>query len=333
MSDDLPYRARLESCTLCQLDCRDCYMRLSENGYCGVGAGYLKFNDFKKFIEDNPFVEEIELSNDGEIFLNPDLLKILEYAHAKGVRLTARAGVNFNLVSEEVLEALVRCEVLEMTVSIDGSSQKAYSWYRRGGDFEKVIANVKKLNGYKNKYGLHHPVLRWKYIILPSTCTVKEIERAKKMAAELGMEMQFDKDYHSFVPDNVAEVEKATGLIYQQSPDATHYDRHYYYPCFALWIEPQIGWDGRFLGCCNNHGKNFGGNVFEMGLENYLKSDVVTRAKKMLMGGEVAEDLPCGNFGDGNVCWYYKVMAQENDFIKQEEIDRVIMYTKGLSRR
>ena len=49
----------------------------------------------------------IELSNWGEIFLNPDLPNILAYSYQKSVALTASNGVNLPTVKPEVLEAVV----------------------------------------------------------------------------------------------------------------------------------------------------------------------------------------------------------------------------------
>ncbi len=56
-------------------------------------------------MDENPWVRRIELSNYGEMFLNPDLLSMLQYAHARGVSLSANNGVNLNSVGEDVLEA------------------------------------------------------------------------------------------------------------------------------------------------------------------------------------------------------------------------------------
>ena len=35
----------------------------------------------------NPLLEQVEISNYGEVFLNPQLLPILEYAHQKNVAI------------------------------------------------------------------------------------------------------------------------------------------------------------------------------------------------------------------------------------------------------
>ncbi len=76
----------MEACTLCQLNCPACWFRVDEYGIKKKNHtffGYLKFDDFKNFVDDNPQIESIELSNNGEIFLNPELNKIIEYAYKK----------------------------------------------------------------------------------------------------------------------------------------------------------------------------------------------------------------------------------------------------------
>ncbi len=49
-----PKFIRLELSTVCQLNCRECYMRKGNYGV--VGKGYLKFEQFKQFIEENPLI-------------------------------------------------------------------------------------------------------------------------------------------------------------------------------------------------------------------------------------------------------------------------------------
>ncbi len=42
-----------------------------------VGTGVLKLGNFKRFLELSPEIREVEFSNFGEIFLNPELQEIL----------------------------------------------------------------------------------------------------------------------------------------------------------------------------------------------------------------------------------------------------------------
>ncbi|MDR0230713.1 MAG: radical SAM protein [Dysgonamonadaceae bacterium] len=315
----LPTRVRIDASSLCQLNCRGCFMR--KLNYGNRGKGYLKFDDFAKFTKKNAFVKEIELSNQGEIFLNPDLLEIIKYSHSKKINLSAYNGVNFNTVSDEVLEALVKYQFHGITVAIDGASQEIYSWYRRNGDFNKVIDNVKKLNEYKEKYNSSHPLVYWQYVVLESNQTESEIREAKKMAKELNCEISFIKDLEGFIPDDIEMIERETKLCYENKELRQSLSDKRVLACIQLWKVPQINYDGRLFGCCFNLDKDFGLNIFELGLEKSLNSKIIKNTKKMLTGGKICEESPCKD------CWLYKKIANENNFITKKEIkERIDVY-------
>lgn len=316
----VPRKVRLEFCSLCQLDCRDCFMRRRPNEAAEVGLGYLSFANFKRFIALNPEVEIMEVSNSGEIFLNPDLEKIIEYAHQKNITLTAYNGVNFNTVSESILESLVKYKFYGLTLSIDGSDQKSYVKYRKGGNFEQVLSNLRRLYEYKQRYQSYLPLVKWKYVIFPGNDSKETIVRAKHLAEQLGMEIQFDKDYTGFVPEDLEMIERETGLIYGVAPENFEkeltFARDDYFPCFALWHTPQINWDGRVFGCCINHQRSFSGNLFEMSLKDYLNAPEMMATRAMLMGGEERPDVFC------KFCNLYRGMLERQDFIKEEELKK-----------
>ncbi|MGB3863443.1 MAG: hypothetical protein WA915_15295, partial [Candidatus Aminicenantaceae bacterium] len=97
---------RLEASSLCQLRCQVCPLAQGKTGI--VGRGYLRFSDFQRFVEQNTRIRNIELSNYGEIFLNPELKDIITFAHSKNINLTALNGVNLNEVNDDILETLVK---------------------------------------------------------------------------------------------------------------------------------------------------------------------------------------------------------------------------------
>jgi MoaA/NifB/PqqE/SkfB family radical SAM enzyme len=286
-------------------------------GETAVGTGYLKYADFVNFIDKNDFVKEIELSNSGEIFLNPDLLKIMEYAYKKGITLTAYNGVNLNTVSDEVLEGLVKYDFKKITCSIDGASQETYSQYRDGGDFNNVIGNIKKINEYKKKYNSQFPELKYQFIIFGHN--EHEIPKAKKLAEDLGMEINFKFNWdNNFSPiKDMDFVRKETGLGCATSEEFWEKNHTPYQKsmCVKMWTQPQINWDGRLLGCCVMYMGDFGVNVFDVGLEQALKSEKFSYAKQMLMNkAEKRADIHC------STCYQYQKFSGANQFITEEEI-------------
>ena len=333
----LPREVRLEACNDCQLNCPECYVRrgaqdiIDKNG----GFGYLKFSDFKNFIDNHSFIDEIELSNNGEIFLNPELDDIMKYAYEKGVILTANNGVNLNTVSEKTLENLVKYQLRDMVVSIDGATPEVYRIYRRGGDLNTVLNNIKIINKYKKQYNSEYPYLQWQFILFGHN--EHEIDLAKERAAELGMEIYFapneSPDYSPI--HNPEMVEEKTGVKFvnrnadetnneEEVPQSTEdYSGTVDYEetdnaqaeegqkigvvendmgaeyCLGLVRFPQINFNGDLLGCCILGDNSFKVNVFKEGLLNALNSEHVIKAKLMLSDFSQGpfEELACSSCG------------------------------------
>jgi MoaA/NifB/PqqE/SkfB family radical SAM enzyme len=280
-----------------------------------MGKGYLQFSDFKNFVQNNKFIKGIELSNSGEIFLNPDLIYILEYAFKNNIALYARNGVNFNTVSDEILQALVRFRFRNLTIAIDGASQEIYSLYRVKGNFDTVIANIKKINEYKEKYNSKFPELIWQYILMEHN--ENDIIKVKAMAKELKMNMRFQLAWDSeYIPKNREILMKETGLKYLTRKEKREKQKGGIYNrsmCHQLWKSPQINWDGRLLGCCGVYMDDFGVNVFEVGLKKAVNSDNYKYAKKMLTGKagvpKNVKNIPCVN------CDSYKMMKETGIYL------------------
>ena len=159
-----PRAIRLEASSFCQLRCPSCPTTTGAIKR-AIGSGFLRLDDFRNLLDQNPTLKEVELSNYGEIFLNPQLLEILKLAHERKIILTATNGVNLNNISDEVLEAIVKFQLRRMTCSIDGASAETYEVYRVRGNFDAVIENIKTINRLKQAYRSKFPLLRWQFIV------------------------------------------------------------------------------------------------------------------------------------------------------------------------
>jgi MoaA/NifB/PqqE/SkfB family radical SAM enzyme len=195
-------------------------------------------------VEQNPRIRHVELSNWGEIFLNPELKGIIAYAHRHGIRLTANNGVNFNVASAEVIEQLVRCRFDRLTIAIDGTSEETYAVYRHGGSLRRVIANIERLNDEKRRHASRYPKLVWQLIVFGHN--EHDLPLARQMAAALGMRFfpklhadHWDTD-HSPVRDPDT-VKAQSGLpAVSREEFRQRYQREYFVPCYQIWSSPQV---------------------------------------------------------------------------------------------
>lgn len=287
---------RIDASTICQLRCDGCGFQKS-NGR-ELGYGFLSFENFKAVIDKNPNIKRVELSNYGEIFLNPDLIRIMEYAHKKNVLLEAAMGVNFNTVSDEQIKALVDYKFNFLSFSIDGASQETYSKYRIRGNFDKVIENVKKIQNYKRGCNSEHPKLQWQFVL--NSYNENEVLEAKQKAKELGIPIVFKLNFiRSYEPKDPERLKKETGL--SEVTRKEYFEKHgvpyLNDDCLQVFYDPQFNFDGAILGCCRNEWQYFKANLFTDGLEACLQDRGFKDMKKFLLSRNPNPkkygELPC----------------------------------------
>ena len=307
---------QIDASSHCQLACPSC-PTASGATRPAMGAGHLKVDDFEALLDRNPTLKEVELSNYGEMFLNPRLPDLLRAAWERKVTLHAVNGVNLNFASDEALESLVKYGVLAMSCSIDGASQESYRQYRIKGDFDRVIGHIRKINEFKRQYRSGFPILRWQFIVFGHN--EHEIAAARKLAGELGMtfvpKLSWDTDVSPIRDRNLVQIQMRTKELSREE----HYKvtgRDYMRGiCYQLWTAPVLNWDGRVTGCCRNFWGDFGANAFSDGLEKSVNSQPMLAARDMLMGrGPEVADLPC------TTCELYHVIRKDKSWLTEEEI-------------
>ena len=70
---------QVDASSHCQLACPACPTATGETRQT-LKAGHLKLSDFERLLDRNPEIAEVELSNYGEMFLNPQLPELLACA-------------------------------------------------------------------------------------------------------------------------------------------------------------------------------------------------------------------------------------------------------------
>jgi hypothetical protein len=295
-------RIRLELSSICQLKCPVCLTALGITSKL-VDTPYVSFTRFKNLIDTSLQIKYIETSHQGEIFLNPDLLKIIHYSYEQGITLTADSGVNLNTASKDVLQALVKYKFRSLFVSIDGATQEIYSKYRVGGNISQVFENLNMINYYKKKYQSRFPLLIWQFIEFDHN----KHERIDAMNAARKFKMGFirkvacsDED----IQENVNNILYRLALK-KYNKEALDIIENYPVPiklkkqiqkhiCAHLWYGPQIRSNGQVVGCCRN--LNFGdyGNAFDSGIAECIYGEKMQYARRMIMGkNKERKDIPC----------------------------------------
>jgi MoaA/NifB/PqqE/SkfB family radical SAM enzyme len=308
-----PQSILLEASSFCQLRCPSCPTTSGAIDP-AVGRGFLRFTDFKNLVDNSPSIRRVELSNYGEAFLNPELLQILRYADQAGIFVTIDNGANLNHVDDSVLEGLVKYKLRILRCSIDGATPETYGKYRVRGDFDRVIANIRRINHFKQIHQSEFPRLGWQFIIFGYN--EHELPLARKLADSLGMTFHPKLTWDTqFSPIRDAErVRAETGLNFTTRAEYREVTGEIFLNsiCHQLWDSPQINWDGKILGCCRNFWGEFGGNAFKDGLSASINSEALDYAREMLRGQRPErDDIPCVS------CEIYRWMKEHSRWLER----------------
>lgn len=321
----VPRAIQIDASSHCQLACPVCP---TANGLTRptLGAGHLKLADFERLLDRNPQIRTVELSNYGEMFLNPQLPELLACAFERKVVVSGSNGVNLNFASEAALQALVKYRVRALTCSIDGATPETYARYRVNGNLERVLAHVDQIRGLRRSAGAAFPLLDWQFVVMGHN--ESEIARARAMARERGMEfiprLTWSADHSPVVDRDLVRIQTGLGAAGRdefRETKGTEYTRDL---CHQLWHAPVINWDGRMLGCCVNYWGDFESNVFAEGLDAAMRHSKLEHARQMLLGNAAPRPgIPC------TTCDQYQAMARSGAWLREEEL-RVSAYGKLL---
>jgi hypothetical protein len=192
-----------------------------------------------------------------------------------------------------------------------------YEKYRKGGDINKVLENIDKVNRLKLALNSPRPVLTWQFIVFGHN--EHELPRAREMALERGMDffpkMAWDSSYSPIRDPEFVKRETGWESVSRDEYMLNTNKMYSRKMCYQLWRKPRISWDGKVLGCCGSSKLYFGGNVFEHGVLDALNHEKIVHARRMLMGEEkLRDDIPCAR------CGQYRALESSGNWLVPDEI-------------
>lgn len=136
-----PVNVTWEITERCNLSCHHC---LSAD-LRAERKGELTYEQCLAVIDDLASAEVFQVNfGGGEPFLREDFLSILEYLRAKG--MTACVSTNGTLLSDHLVDRLIRMDRLFLQVSLDGVRSVTNDAIRGAGTFPRIIAGVRRLS-------------------------------------------------------------------------------------------------------------------------------------------------------------------------------------------
>lgn len=179
-----PIDATIDLVTACQLKCP----------YCAVGnqtahrkVSYIREDVFKWIaneILDATFITWFFSA--GEPLLHKDVADLIGKVKEKEVFSVISTNLSLTL-SDEKIDGLLSCGLGMISVSLDGASPETYIKYRRGGQFDLVWRNLRRLIQRKQQLGVTTPFIEWRYLVFEHN--QHELRLAMQMAEDIQVDL------------------------------------------------------------------------------------------------------------------------------------------------
>ena len=250
-----PFMMMVEPTNFCNLKCP----------LCPSGNGNMGIDDFKRLIDDaGDYLVLLMLWNQGEPFINKDLLEMIRYARSKRIPTMTSTNGHFIRTKEQARD-VVRSGLSEMIVSLDGVDQETYEKYRVGGKLEKVITGTRLVAEAKRELRSKTPLINVQFIVFRHN--EDDIAEAERLAKEVGADKFLIKTAQVYTDDDAATFLPVEDL-YRRYEDGEGGQRQVKGQpakgCKVLWYSSMVNWNGDVAPCCFDKNVDFGmGEVFD----------------------------------------------------------------------
>jgi len=238
-----PDRIYVESTNVCNLDCIMCPTGLHIDTR---PKGYMEWDLYTAVIDEiAPFAEAVVLHSWGEPLLHKRIMDMIEYAKERDVWV--ETSTNAMLLSEEVGLKLIEAGLDRVYLSMDGLTKETYEKVRKGGDFERVLANIERFLEMKHELG--SPIEADIQIVRLSE-TDAEVDEFVRRWSESRADLINIKELDTWG----GQIDEVSSLAVEESEQAklagVNADRK---PCPNLWYHCHIHWDGVLVSCSRDY--------------------------------------------------------------------------------
>ncbi len=277
-----PFIVTIEPTVLCNLCCPQC---ITGNGEVKRKLRSLDFDSFKSIMDQiGDRIFYLLLFNQGEPFLNPDLIKFVEIAKQKRIYVTTSTNGHF-LTDEATLKKLVKSGLDTIIVSLDGTTDESYLKYRKGGNFRQVVSGIENLIEIRDRLHSKTPKVLIQCLVMKHN--EDQNDQMKTLAKDLKVDRLLFKTFQiesiegfqKFLPDN------PRWHRYRLKDETFEAKNSLNRSCSRLWYSAVILSDGRVVPCCfdKNGEYSFGTITPESKIQNIWKSDAYNKFRDKIL--------------------------------------------------
>lgn len=283
-----PYVAIVETGNYCNLRCPTCPTPQNRRFETKT---LMSLENFKKIIDDiKDFVHVVLVYNSNEPLLNPDIFKMVRYAHEND--LYTEISTNATLLNEEKTKQLFESGLDKIILDLDGVSKQSYEQFRVGANFETVMKNIRYICQQKQTLKSNKPFIGLQFIL--NKLNQHEVKDIKKLASELKVDRLSVKTFA--LGEYAYSREEIKDLSEKFFPDSQKYQQKIRYnkegdrlkiknppkKCILANSHFVILADGRVSMCCYDlDGKYIYGNIFSKSFKDIWFDPKIKEMRKM----------------------------------------------------
>lgn len=177
-----PYWLTVDPTNFCQLRCPFCPTGSHRDVRPNAVMDAPLFTELMR--ELGPYLMHVDFMNWGEPLLNPKVFSMAALARSYGAETAI--STNLNHLGPGMAGEIISCGLDRLVISIDGASQETYAKYRVGGDFARVMENLKAVLKARKDAGADHPRVIWQFLVFRHN--EHELEKARAMAKDMGVD-------------------------------------------------------------------------------------------------------------------------------------------------
>ncbi len=289
--EDFPKNLTIEPTNTCNLNCPLCPTGLNSLNRDNKN---MSLKEYKSIIDQaKDKVDNITLYLFGEPFMHKEVLDMARYSSDAGINVSI--STNGTLIKgEDHAQQIINSGISLISISLDGVQNNTYNLYRIGGDFEKVLNNIKFLVKARNKS--KNKNVR----IIVQTVVMKQNEHQRdslrKTSKDLGVDGFYEKNL--IIPANIeTEPDKFKEMADNYLPNDINmrsYDLKDGQYVMAGNIHNNCGFifnqkmmticsNGNIIPCCHDNNSDYiMGNVFEETLSQIWNNKKFRKFRKAI---------------------------------------------------
>jgi MoaA/NifB/PqqE/SkfB family radical SAM enzyme len=171
---------QIECTTRCNLKCTMC-----EISYWTEKGGDLEVANLERMLEHLPKLKRVDLTGIGEALMNRSFFNTLRILKSR--RLYVTLNDNFTLMTEDAARRIVELGVDQIFLSLDGATKETYEKIRVGANFDKVVANARRLIQIKQEMRKKRPEVKINTVVCSTN--YRELPAIIELAHGMGIGM------------------------------------------------------------------------------------------------------------------------------------------------